>query len=132
MFVPFNNQEKPQCWLTCIGIHPQTKLRGTYEKSLQLANLMTCSNVMNECLKEQFYLLPTNHITLSNLASSNSIYAKLQTLINSHLFRPSLSLPVIINSSISVQEQWAQAIALIIAQHQKEMQSMANATTAAS
>lgn len=132
MFVPFNKYEKAQCWLNCIGIHPQTKLRGTYEKSLQLANLMTCSTVMNECLKEQFYLLPTNHITLSHLASKNSIYAKLQTLINSHLYRPSLSLPVIINSSIPVQEQWAQAIALIIAQHQKEMQSMANASTAAS
>lgn len=131
MFVPFNNYKKPQCWLNCIGIHSQTKLRGTYEKSLQLANLMTSSNLMNEYLKEQYYLLPTNHITLSHLASNNPIYAKLQTLINSHLFRPSLSLPVIINSSSSIQEQWEQAIALIIAQHQKEMQSMANATTTA-
>jgi thiamine pyridinylase len=132
MFVPLNNYEKPPCWLNCIGIHPQTKLRGTYEKSLQLANLMTCSNVMNECLKEEFYLLPINHITLSHLASNNSIYAKLQTLIDSHFFRPSLSLPVIINSSISVQEQWSHAIALIIAQHQKEMQSMTNTSTTAS
>jgi len=132
MFVPFNDYERPQGWLNCIGIHSQTKLRGTYEKSLQLANLMTSSNVMNECLKQSFYLLPTNHITLSHLASNNSIYARLQTLINSHLFRPPLSLPVIINSSTSVQEQWAQAIALIIAQHQKEMQSMANTSTAAS
>jgi hypothetical protein len=119
MFVPMNNHENPQCWLDCIGIHPQTKLRGTYEKSLQLANLMTCSNVTNECLKGEFYLITTNHITLSHLASNNSIYAKLQTFIESNLFRPSLSVHAIINSSISIQDQWTQAIALIMAQHQK-------------
>ena len=124
MFVPFNNHETPQCWLDCVGIHPQTKLRGTYDKSLQLANLMTCSNVMNECLKGQFYLITTNHITLSHLSSKNSIYAKLQTFVESNFFHPS-SLPMI-NSSMSVQEQREQAIALIIAQHRKQMQSIAN------
>jgi hypothetical protein len=65
---------------------------------------MTCSNVINECLKEQTYLLSTNHITAFYLPSNNSIYAKLQTLINSYLFHPLLSWSVIINSSISVQE----------------------------
>jgi hypothetical protein len=131
MLVPFNTHQ-PQCWFDCIGIHPYTKLRGTYEKSLQLANLMTCSTVMNECLKEQVYVIPTNHVTLSRLASNNSIYAKLQTIIESNIFRPSSSLPVIIDSPMPVEEQWMQALTLVLAQHQKEMQSMANASTAAS
>ncbi|UJR33565.1 hypothetical protein I4U23_021003 [Adineta vaga] len=131
MLVPFNNHEQTQCWLDCIGIHPQTKLRHTYDKSLQLANLMTCSSVMNECMKGQYYLITTNHITLSHLSLNNSIYAKLQTLIESSLFRP-LTLPPMIESTLSVQEQREQAIALIIAQHQKQMQSIACSKTTSS
>ena len=132
MFVPTNHPDRAQCWLDCVGIHPCTKLRGTYEKSLQLANLMTCSEVMNACLNGRFYLLPTNHRTFAHLASNNSIYAKLQTMMNSHLFRPLLSVPMVINSSRSRREQWTQNFSLITSQHQKEMQSMADPSTAAS
>ncbi|CAF0908842.1 unnamed protein product [Adineta steineri] len=128
MPVPFNNDDRPQFWLDCIGIHPQAKSRGLYEKSLQLANLMTCSTVLNEYLQEQFYVITTNHITLSHLSAKNAIYAKLQILMESNSFRPS-SLPFAINSSLSVKEQRMQAIALIIAQHQKQSQSIANTNT---
>lgn len=126
MYVPINNSQHPQCWLDCIGIHSQTKLRGTYEKSLQLANLMTCSHVMNECLQGQFNVIPTNRVTLSYLASKNTIHSKLQKLISNNIFCPASSLPIITNSSISVHEQWIQSITVIIAQHQKQMQSMIN------
>ena len=125
MFVPLSDHEQPRCCLDCIGIHSATKSRHTYEKSLQLANLMTCSSVMNECLQGQYYVIPSNQVTLTRLASNNSIYAKLQTLMESTLFRPSSSLPLMINSSISLQERWAQTIAVIIAQHQKDMQTIA-------
>lgn len=33
MFVPSNNQDQRYCWLDCIGIHSQTKVRQTYEKA---------------------------------------------------------------------------------------------------
>ena len=132
MFVPIPSRHRPQCWIDCIGVHSSTKQRGTYEKSLQLANLMTSSSVINECLNGKFYLLPTNQITLSYLASNNLIYRKLQILIESDLFQPYLSLPMVFNSSLSIQEQWSETIALLIAQHQKEMQSKAKTNTAAS
>ncbi|CAF1655926.1 unnamed protein product [Rotaria magnacalcarata] len=87
-------------------IHPQTKLRGTYETSLQLANLMVCSHVMNDCLQGQFYVITTNHVTLSHLASKNTTYTKLQTFIEKNIVRPSSSpLSVIINSSSSISEE---------------------------
>lgn len=132
MFVPIYHHEQTQCWLDCIGLHSSTKQRGTYEKSLQLANLMTSSNVMNECLNDEFYLLPTNQITLSLLARKNLIYRKLQLLIESDLFRPLLSIPMLGNSSLSLREQWSETLAFLIAQHQKDMQSKAKTNTASS
>ena len=125
-FVPLNNHGQTQCWLNCVGIHPASKSRQSYEKSLQLANLMTSSSVMNEYFQGQHYTIPSNQVTLTRLASNNSIYAKLQTLMESTLFRPSSSLPLMINSPIALQERWAQTIAVIIAQHQKDMQTNVN------
>lgn len=122
MFVPLNNHESPQCWLDCIGIHSETKERDTYSQSLELANLMTSSSVMNECLQGQNYVLPSNQVTLRRLASSNAIYAKLHTLMESTLFCPSSSLPIQQNNSISIQDQWRQMMTRIISQHQQEMQ----------
>ena len=132
MFVPIHQRDQPQCWLDCIGLHSSTKQRATYEKSLQLANLMTSSSVMNECLNGEFYLLPTNQITLASLASNNFIYSKLQLLIESDLFRPFLSTPTLVNSSLSLREQYSETIALLIAQHEKDMQSNAKTNTASS
>ncbi|CAF0727141.1 unnamed protein product [Adineta ricciae] len=124
MLIPFSqHNHQAQCWLDCIGIHPQTKLRHTYDHSLQLANLMTCSNVMNECMKGRYYLITTNRITLAHLSSQNSIYTKLQSLIESQLFRP-LILPPVINSTISIRERRRQAIELFIAQYIKQTQSV--------
>lgn len=131
MFVPIPHRNQARCWLDCIGLHSSTKQRGTYEKSLQLANLMTSSSVINECLNGKFYLLPTNQITLSYLASNNFIYRKLQILIESDLFQPFLSMPMGGNSMLSIQEHWSETIALLIAQHQKEMQSKAKTNTTA-
>ncbi|CAF3378007.1 unnamed protein product [Rotaria socialis] len=89
-----------------IVFHPQTKLRGTYETSLQLANLMVCSHAMNDCLQGQFYVITTNHVTVSHLASKNTIYTKRQAFIEKNIFRLSSSpLPVIINSSSSISER---------------------------
>ena len=122
MFAPLNSHDSPQCWLDCIGIHPETKERGTYSASLELANLMTSSTVMNECLQGQHYVLPSNQVTLRRLASSNAIYAKLHTLMESTLFRPSSSLPIQQNNSIPIQDQWRQMMTRIISQHQQEMQ----------
>lgn len=122
MFVPLNNHDRPQCWLDCIGIHPETKRRGTYSKSMELANLMTSSTVMNECLKGQLYVLPSNQVTLRRLASNDAIFAKLHRLMESTLFRPSSSLPVQKNNSISIQDQWRQIMTRIISQHQQDMQ----------
>ncbi|CAF1292320.1 unnamed protein product [Rotaria sp. Silwood1] len=93
MFVSLNNSQHSVYWLDCIGIHPQTKLRSTYEISLQSANLMTCLHAMNECLQGQFYVITTNHVTSSYLASKNVIYATLQTLIENNIFCLS-SLPI--------------------------------------
>ncbi|CAF3253003.1 unnamed protein product [Rotaria sp. Silwood2] len=94
---------------------------------------MTCSHVMNECLQGQFCVITTNHVTSSYVASKNVIYVKLETLIENNIFCPSSpSVPIIMNSSMSIQDQWTQAIAIISAQHQKEMQSMVNTNTASS
>ena len=128
MLIPFSqHNHQAQCWLDCVGIHPQTKLRHTYDHSLQLANLMTCSNVMNECMKGKYYLITTNRITLAQLSSQNSIYAKLQALIESQLFRP-LILPPVINSTLSIRERRRQAIELFIAQYIKQTQSVVHPT----
>jgi thiamine pyridinylase len=127
MLLPLNNNQRPQCWLDCIGIHPQSKHRRTYDKSLQLANLMMSANVMNECLQGQLYVIPSNHVTLTHLASKNFIYAKLQALVESGRFRPSSSLPMtMMNSSISLEDQWSKIMNAIIAQHRKDMQLTGN------